>query len=336
MPNAALFYVADPTRGGWVTYTAHLAHALRLSGYTPMIYKIGKRDEGFTRDFGYDLRYTNVSIATAALIALGTPFSMTVVLAPKRLGEAEPLLAARIPLVVHDPTEMKSEVLQAIARNQTPLVALRTTNAARLLDLGLDATYCRPPYVPYFDGPLDASDPKLRRAVAFSRLDWDKNTDLIVKANASLPPGRRVALYGAVNAMYAHHRLPANWKRDYNGGFDPVWGAGARVSRTALYAVDLSTIAGDGDGMQFTFLEAWDAGSVLVVSRKWLVTGQDVVRDGHNALAVADDVELADLLRGPLPEGRAALIAAGRETLTQFAPAPAVAALRAVLSERAA
>ena len=44
-----LLYLAKPVYGGWVTFTAHLSHK-----HNAPIYKIGKRNETFKRDYGYE------------------------------------------------------------------------------------------------------------------------------------------------------------------------------------------------------------------------------------------------------------------------------------------
>ena len=54
-----LIYMATPIFGGWITMTAHLALK-----YDYPLYKISKsgRNEKKKRDFGYDVKYQNLSI----------------------------------------------------------------------------------------------------------------------------------------------------------------------------------------------------------------------------------------------------------------------------------
>ena len=56
-PFDNLLYLAKPVYGGWVTFTAHLSHKYKIP-----IYKIGKRNETFKRDYGYECKYQNINI----------------------------------------------------------------------------------------------------------------------------------------------------------------------------------------------------------------------------------------------------------------------------------
>ena len=53
-----LLYLAKPTYGGWVSFTAHLALK-----YNYQIIKLSNRTENQTRDFGYSAKYRNVSLS---------------------------------------------------------------------------------------------------------------------------------------------------------------------------------------------------------------------------------------------------------------------------------
>jgi hypothetical protein len=137
-------------------------------------------------------------------------------------------------------------------------------------------------------------------AVAYSRLDWDKHTLMIAQANQQLVESDRVRIYGAENRLYTYHKVDKavpGWRGEYGGVFDTAMEAGVRLAERAHYAVDLSAIVGDGDGTQYTFLEAWDAGTTLVVNRKWLRTGEGEVREGETAFVVGSVEELVELLR---------------------------------------
>ena len=52
-----LLYLAKPIYGGWVTFTAHLSKK-----YNYPIYKISKRTEKYSRNYGYDCSYQNLEI----------------------------------------------------------------------------------------------------------------------------------------------------------------------------------------------------------------------------------------------------------------------------------
>ena len=55
--SVSLVYMARPIYGGWVTFTSHLCLK-----YDCNLYKIGKRTEKNTRDYGYGVKYQNLDI----------------------------------------------------------------------------------------------------------------------------------------------------------------------------------------------------------------------------------------------------------------------------------
>ena len=52
-----LFYLANPIYGGWISFTAHLALKHNLN-----VYKLGNKTESKSRNFGYGVSYTNISL----------------------------------------------------------------------------------------------------------------------------------------------------------------------------------------------------------------------------------------------------------------------------------
>jgi len=294
----ALFYLAEPRFGGWVTFTAHLALTMRTMGYEVALYKVGQRSEPPTRqrDYGRGLTYRNVDRLEAKIIAGGTRSIITAV-GPKNVGVAEELIAEGAHVVIHDPTELSPKMFEALrtdSRHQTVIV--RESNRRHLEAEGIRPVFIRHPYVQQ----ATVGMPRVVNAVAISRVDWDKHTTEIARANERLPKEKRIIIYGAENGMYAHHKLDHSyprWREQYRGTYPAELDAAVRIAETARYCVDLSAIAGDGDGTQYTFLEAWDAGAILVVNRKWLVTGEGVVRHGETALAVANTEELVEAVQ---------------------------------------
>jgi hypothetical protein len=267
-----LFYLSDVRYGGWPTFTAHLARGLQSLGVPAHIFKVGARSEGQHRPFGRGLGYRNLSLQAACDLA---PGGLIVVAAKKRLHEAEALLDAGAGLVIHDPTEVKGESSRLIANHQRPLVTVREANLDLLRALGGDPIYI--PH-PYMQCPVRLADSGHRMtACSISRVDFDKHTDLIADANAILnKQGQRIAIYGAENRLYTHHKLDAQcpgWRDAYRGGFDvdTLWG-GVKLARRYKTVVDMSVIVGDGGGTQYTHLEALDAGCNLVLNMGWSMT----------------------------------------------------------------
>lgn len=318
--QVVLFYLADPKYGGWVSYTAHLALSLRERGWEPTLVKVGKRTENKSRPFGRGLQYQNLSVETAIALAKQRPSIVTAV-GPKHAGNALVLFGEGARCIIHDPTELKDKGLVGALKVCARVAVVRETNLPALKALGIEAIYTPHPYVRM----KGARVKKEMRAVAYSRLDWDKHTLTIAQANQLVPEEKRVHIYGAENRLYTHHKLDTavpTWRDQYRGSFDTALEAGVRLAERAYLAVDLSAIAGDGDGTQYTFLEAWDAGTPLVVNRKWLKTGKGEVREGETAYAVGDAAELAALLKAPkyeyFPRAEAALERHAPEQVVPF------------------
>jgi hypothetical protein len=62
----------------------------------------------------------------------------------------------------------------------------------------------------------------------------------------------------------------------------------------------MSSIAQDGGGTQYTFLEAIDAGCVLILNSKWTNNPNSIWQHNHNCLVVSNSDELAQILNAPL------------------------------------
>lgn len=298
--NITLAYLAKPVTGGWVSYTAHLARGLRAAGHTVHVVKQGNRTEKHERDFGMGLAYRNMSAAGLDVLARSGRMIITAVDKSAGPDLTAELRDAGAALVIHDPTELKGGMRDAVDHGGAPLWVIRRTMLRHLPH----ARYMPHPYV------RCALPPRTERryhAASFSRLDWDKRIDLMVTANMALPPEYRIRIHGAENRLYTHHKLDAldpEWRQYYTGPMHrtSLW-AGVRVARFATYAVDLSVIKGDGGGTQYTFLEALDAGSQLVINRAWLTGDSTLDEMAPYADAVSSADDLVELLKGPLLSG---------------------------------
>lgn len=315
----SLFFLTDVKYGGFVAYTEHLVLMLRARGHSVGLYKVRKTTESSMRPFSGNVQYQNLSLKDAVRRAMST-LSLIVCVNWKGYREAaEPLLRSHARLVLHDPTEFADGLLETARGLRTKVIAIREANLAAMRAAGLDATFIPHPYVPAgVEMPLLT---RPRHAVSLSRVDWDKHTEIIAAANEVLHRDHQVKIYGALNRMFAFHKLDAafpDWRRNYCGSFPAVPHAGQKVASTARFVVDMSAIAGDGGGTQYTFLEAWDAGAVLVLSSKWLKTGFNVVEHGRNALIVNDVDDLVRALDSD--DGYAQTREGGRAMLAAHAP----------------
>lgn len=288
--KVAVFYLPDVKFGGWPTYTAHLFHGLVFAGYSPTLYRIGARTENRVREWGRGINYQNVSLTDAVTIASVTK---TLISATTQAfaAETDALVQVGAKVIIHDPTELKGEIPE-ILKNCRDVITIRPINVANLAAKGIESRYLPHPYVRY----QHMFGRRMLWAAAFSRIDWDKGTHHIVAANDKLPTEKQIRIFGAANTMYAFHKLPQHWVQYYNGTFpaDDLW-QGAKIASRYKWAVDMSTISGDGGGTQYTFLEAIDAGTALMLNENWRTNRDD--DEMANAATFVKAEDLADAIQ---------------------------------------
>lgn len=269
----ALPLLADPRTGGWPTYTAHLARGLLKIGWDPIIFRVSNNSESKPRDFGRGLTYWNISQEDLRATCKNIPTLITAI--GKNYREyARSLFTEGASVVIHDPTELDAEMRDALG--SVRVFTIRPIISMGLQSAGIDNLYLPHPYER--SKPVQES-PKTR-AVSLSRIDWDKNTDIIVEANKVLPADKKIKIYGAPNRLYMNlslKELDSDWEDNYAGS----WPANAdtsipiRIAKSAEIVVDLSSIKGDGGGTQYSFLEVFDAERPLIVHQKWLTGNAD-------------------------------------------------------------
>ena len=94
-----LVYMAKPIYGGWVTFTSHLALK-----YSCDLYKIGKRTEPNSREYGYGVKYRNLRIDE-----LTTKENILITAVDKHYWKYLELFPKGTKIVIHDPTELKGK-----------------------------------------------------------------------------------------------------------------------------------------------------------------------------------------------------------------------------------
>ena len=257
-------YLAQPRYGGWPTFTAHLHKGIRATGHEPCLLKEGNRTETKLRNFGRKVNYQNLSAKD--LVRSATDNAMLITAVDKHHHEvASELIKAGVPIVIHDPTELKPPINELIRKAK--VIVIRES----MLEHIPHATYIRHPYQRQASTNTYHREP----AASISRIDFDKHTGIIVKANQALK--KPIHIYGFCNTVYAHFKLkeidPA-WDKNYYGKFDSddVWAA-KKIAERYTRIVDMSVIKKDGGGTQYTFLEAADAGCALVLNTGWQPTG---------------------------------------------------------------
>lgn len=281
MPN--LFYMARPIYGGWVSFTAHLSLK-----YNFPLFKIGSKTESKQREYGYGAAYQNRAIDDLP------PGKILITAIDKSYYEYLDKIPSGSYLVIHDPTEVSGKGKEPVLRNLSrfKIITIRESVKKFLKDtLGVKSKFILHPFYEY---PFK-KDPHPDRAVSISRVDFDKHTDIIIKANKLLDDP--VDIYGAINRQYVFFKLKdMGFQKYYKGQFEKSFEELSNILRDAKFVVDMSVIKHDGGGSQYTFLEAIYNKCALVINKRWVEDFATDFIDKKNCYIVADEEELADLL----------------------------------------
>ena len=300
--------------GGGTTFAAHLLHQTGYSKKNNIIFRVTKRTESKLREFGYGLRYQNTSIDLINKIKYPfvTLFKDTHFHVLTRLNERKDRSDSNNNgssssgiLVIHDHRDISDKV--ALHLRGWKLITIRRTVQNYLENkYGLPSLFLYHPFYPY---PITVISNQSERigAVSISRISFEKNTDMIIKANKILQDQQYqpIKLFGCPSRMYVHMYLGGyngEFNKYYYGMFDKSFSALSSILAQAKFVVDLTVLKNDGGGTQYTFLEAIHNGCALILHRKWIEN--DYVnpeycdfKEGYNCLAVDNEKELADIIR---------------------------------------
>lgn len=271
--------------GGISSFTNHLYLQMETLGYSPAIVK-RKTVEKFQSKEALPTKYLSddeiieICTSSACIITFCSwAENRTLVKQLIRLG---------VPIVVHDPVEYYSEMLD-LASQCSGIITIRKKNTINLLERGYVSTFIRHPYV---RAGIDFNSKA--GAVTCTRVTYNKCPSIIIKANEM---GSRIDMYGELNRDYyfEHLQKTSTWKKYYKGEIENRIHAVPKVLSKYLYSIDLTTITLDGGGTQYSFLESWDAGCMLIVHDKWILEDDDLV-PGLNCLTARDEYTLHELI----------------------------------------
>ena len=306
-PKKNLLYLAKPVYGGWVTFTAHLSHKLNSP-----IYKIAQRNETSDRDYGYECKYRNKSIGE--IIKLD---NILITAVDKHYWEYLHLFPPSTEIIIHDPTECKKSknnnpLVQSTDHNEKPLlehfkvITIRESVQEYLMNqFNVKSLFMPHPFFSYKIPKIDGLGYK---CVSIARIDFDKNTDILLKANKLLEnKSDHIYLFGAENRLYVHHKLKElniqeYWKGKFPKNLSPVY-EDKSILKDAKYMIDMSIIKGDGGGTQYTFLEAIHHDCVLVLHSEWINKGSLFI-SGHNCIGIGSAEELAEFIKNDLSSSK--------------------------------
>ncbi len=284
-----LFYMARPIYGGWVSFTAHLALKHNLP-----LYKIGTKTEKSKdgkptyRSYGYGVKYQNRS-------ENDLPDGKILITAvDKTCYDSLKKFPNGTYIVIHDPTEVTNKSTQPLVDElkRFKIITIRESVQKYLKEkLNLSSLFLRHPFFEYkFEKESNPKD-----AVSISRIDFDKHTDIILRANKEL--NNPIQIYGAHNRLYVFHKLKnMNFQKYYKGAFEKSFEELSDILKNAKYVVDMSIIKNDGGGTQYTFLEAIYQKSALIINEKWVEGFNTPFQAGKNCFVVKDSNDLVSLL----------------------------------------
>ena len=297
-----LFYLARPIYGGWVSFTAHLS----LKHSLP-IHKLSTKTEKRLRPFGYGTYYKNVSsiLPNPIIVAVDRNHYKYLSHFPDDTW-----------IVIHDTSEITKSIflpqlLQHLRRFR--IITIRKSVQQFLQDTyNLSSLFIIHPFYPVLVPPstqggekttTSALAPpsaqggaKATRAISISRIDYDKHTDILLKANQHLPNTHQITLHGFANTQYVYNKLKAlPFAEFYEGTFPKTFDALSTILKDAKYCIDMSIIQNDGGGTQYSFLEAIYHGVALVLHKRWL-RSDTLFIPNENCFAVDNEKELVELL----------------------------------------
>lgn len=316
----ALFFMYRTFGGGTTSFTVHLYEGMKRAGLEPQIFRVKERGEHFTRTFAkYEgVEYRNITSEEALKIVKHNP---SVLVAPcnSKYLDFDPtiigkLMKAGMRLIIHDPNEFEIyDHLNNRDKIQRP-ICIRPT----MKQFFSDAVFIPHPYVRQY--PKNEATPHAKRpwhAVSIARITFVKRTEIIVEANQMLPAKKQVVLRGAENRLFTRWKIKPKFPEFKQGGygFPMTWGASAIECAKAKYAVDLTLFPNDGGGSQYSFMEAWDAGTVNVIHEDWL-RYKGEMKAQHNCVTVNDAKSLAKLLKISIsPDTYDSIVANGYKAL---------------------
>lgn len=282
-----LFYLSGNTTGGWVTYTTHLMLGLLANNVDVRLYKIGNRTETKRRDFGYGIQYQNLSLAEAVEYSLNDP-TVIVALQKNFRDKATALMdSVRTFMVFHDPAE-KANV---VGLEPKRCITIRKCGQLALKGSKLILH-------PYVRQNPPGTIAKGERACSICRIDFDKNTNLLLDANRLLPDNLKIAINGFENRLYTRFKLVPKypeWEQS-KAAYPRDRYAAVDICNKYTFTVDMSLIKGDGGGTQYAFLEAMDAGSINIIHAEWIYPDDEMLK-AHNCLTANTGAELAGIIK---------------------------------------
>ena len=184
--------------GGCLTFTAHLLHTLNGK----QVFRIAKRFGKRKKNFGYGIRYQNVPLEyldTVQNIFVTDMFQHFECLEKLRRGGKR----REITIVIHDPGEIFK--FNEPYLKYWNIITIRKSMKQYLRDrYGIDSKFIYHPFYPYpiQQGAIsNEQEENKMQAVSISRIDFNKNIEIILDANKrAINPAKYTG--GQIKNMY--------------------------------------------------------------------------------------------------------------------------------------
>lgn len=275
-----LFYLSNSQYGGWVSFSYHLCKILKESH----IIKIKDTFNG-GGVFYNDVNYKNIKKKAV------NHFINPIILAVDKAHYSYLKYFNNASIIIHDPTELSSEVIDFAKKNR--VYTIRKTVHELLLKLNIPNEFLKHPFYQY-----DKFVCKKKANRSLSRVDFDKNTDIICKANQL---GANIEIYGYKNHIYYFHKLKQlGFDNYYKGYYSKNMNDISKLYAETKFLIDLSTIKNDGGGTQYTFLEAEYHKCGLILHQNWCNVNNSVYKNNVNCYTVNNEYELLQCLHKPV------------------------------------
>lgn len=324
MPReVGLIYLRKSIGGGSTSFAVHLFRAFQIAGIPVRMFRASRRPRPPVLLGGYSSVWVE-SLTPEELLELPRKMPTLLVAAessknlpPTPFNLIRELVGRGTRMVIHDPLEFtgrrggiydylgpssftaSARVLPGLSsenpfRGGDSVFCIRPT----LKQFFPDATFIPHPYCRTFSGWVGSDLHHRKSACSLARVSFVKRPQLILRANRDLRSDEKIQFLGSENrvATFVLKKEYPEVRKMKFPGLPFTWGAGPMAVREFRLMVDLTFFPHDGGGSQYTFMEAWDAGAVVVVHRDWLRYPGEM-REGENCLAVSSPEELAYLVR---------------------------------------
>ena len=268
-----LVYLSKSKFGGWTTFTSHL-----VLKYNFDLYQACSRTEKTKRKFGYNVFYKNIIIEE-----LIKKDNLMITAVDKHHWELLKYFPDNTYIIIHDPNELKNRKNMKVTENNNILInnlkrfkciTIRETVQKYLINnFNIQSIHKIHPFFQYNKDIIKENNNF--HALSISRIDYDKNIDIILKTNnLNKDENKNIYIFGFENRMYVHFYLKKYnfnnfWKGKYPKTFPLIYNNKSILNNTK-FIIDLSIIKYDGGGTQYTFLDAIYNNCILILHKEWI------------------------------------------------------------------